>query len=926
MARILVVDDDPVVVRTLTALLSSNGFEPAAAASGEEALEILARLPCDLVFLDVQLPGLSGFETCARIRERHGPTLPVVMISGRPDREAVRAGYEAGADDFMVKPPDTLALILKVRVLLRLKALNDELRVSREELERRVADLALLHEFGRDWSLIAEPREFYRVVTQRVGALIGAPICLIARHDALTHTLRAALPVHGLPDDVAARLGYTVTPEYRALWNFRSGRPYLSNRAASDPRLVPEMVRAVGAESVLIVPMLAEGHVVGLLFAANKPGGFTDADVQLVSIFAGPAATFMRSREIFEQEREHGLRLVRLSELARAMGAASGRGALLSLTVSRLLEDFACRHVAFYGAHEGQALEREAQAGEPAPGEAPELLRWAIRSGRPLGSGDGDPDAEAAVPVSAGEALLGVLHLRRPPERPFGDTEQNLLSALAGQLAVTLQKEQSLAASERLAQQMATLYDVGLETSALRDLRQLFAKGAEEAGRLIQADHTSVFRLHEADNTLQRFAGWASRPAPAPMVAPAFKLGEGIAGRVAMDWKPAMINDADAAPSFVERRANPVARLLCVPLTYFDQERESVRLFGVLNATRRPGGPPFTNDDIEYLTRFAGQLSIAVANSMLFQAERERSDQLALVNSLIREIAGNLSKQGILEAAARRIREAFEYLLVKVVVKIGVPEKGTGDLRVAVAAARDAAPESWSGQSLAGTIAEQALRERRTVQVVELQAAPRVQSAASATMLSQLAVPIRSGDDVVAVLMLESERSNAFSRSSRPTPSSWSSTAPRASWSTSWRTTSARRWRACSATRSCWSGRTTPRARSAWSTRARSSSPPRTWPRWSTRRSRPRAWSRATSRSTTPSPTWPRPRARWWRASRATRGTRSSCACPTTARSCWRGRTASASPRCWRTCCRTRSSTRRRAARCASRSSPWATT
>ena len=150
MARILVVDDEPVVVRTLTALLSANGFDTLAAQSGEEALELLAREPCDLVFLDVVLPGLSGFETCARIRERHGPTLPVVMISARPDREAVRAGYEAGADDFMAKPPDTLALILKVRVLLRLKGLNDELLLSREELKRRVAELAVLHDIGRD--------------------------------------------------------------------------------------------------------------------------------------------------------------------------------------------------------------------------------------------------------------------------------------------------------------------------------------------------------------------------------------------------------------------------------------------------------------------------------------------------------------------------------------------------------------------------------------------------------------------------------------------------------------------------------------------------------------------------------------------------------------------------------------------------------
>lgn len=761
MARVLVVDDEPVVVHTLTALLAANGFDAVAAGSGEEALLVLARLPVDLVFLDVVLPGLSGFETCARIRERHGPALPVVMISALPDREAVRAGYEAGADDFMTKPPDTLALILKVRVLLRLKGLHDELLESREELKRRVADLALLHEIGRDWSLIAEPREFYRVVTQRLGALIGAPICGIAHYEPLTHTLQAALPVFGISDEIAGRLRYTVTPEYRALWNFGSGRPYLSNRARADPRLVGEMVQAVEAESVVIVPMIADGRVLGLLSAANKPGGFTDADVQLMSIFAGPAATFLKSREIFEQEREHGTRLGKLSELARDMAAATGRGALLSLTVSRLQEDFGCERVAFYAVGDGQTPELEAESGGRVAqaGSHPELLRWAIRTARPLSSGPKDAVAETALPVRAGEELLGVLDLQRAAERPFSDGEQNLLSALAGQLAVTLQNAQNLAATERLARQMATLYDVGLETSALRDLRQLFTKGAEEAGRLIKADHTSVFRFDEAEKTLSLFVVWARQPTRESLAAPVFKLGEGIAGRVATDWKPAMINEADATPSFVEK-GNPVSRLLCVPLTYYDQERESVRLFGVLNATRRPGGLRFTNDDIEYLTRFAGQLSIAVANSMLFQAERERSEQLALVNTLIRQIAGNLSRERILETAARRIHEAFEYLLVK----IAVPDPSSGELKVAVAASRVARPEGWQGLSLSKSIVEQAFRERRTILVSDVEGEPGAPRALSSTR-SELAVPIRSGEDVIAVLKIESDSLHAFTRS-----------------------------------------------------------------------------------------------------------------------------------------------------------------
>jgi signal transduction histidine kinase len=136
MARILVVDDEPVVVRSLVAFLGSLGHEVVGAGSGEEGLELLARDAVDLVLLDVLLPGLSGLDTCRRLRATHGNGLPVVMISARFDRESVQAGYDAGADDFLAKPLDFLSVGLKVRVLLRLKRLHDELLGSRRELER----------------------------------------------------------------------------------------------------------------------------------------------------------------------------------------------------------------------------------------------------------------------------------------------------------------------------------------------------------------------------------------------------------------------------------------------------------------------------------------------------------------------------------------------------------------------------------------------------------------------------------------------------------------------------------------------------------------------------------------------------------------------------------------------------------------------
>jgi signal transduction histidine kinase/DNA-binding response OmpR family regulator len=760
MAQILVVDDDPEVGSILRELLHTQGHSALLAGSGEEALERLEREAVDLVLLDARLPGLSGFETCARIRALRGASLPVLMVSGYGDREAVLQAGEVGADDLIHKPVQASALLLKVRSFLRMKSLHDEALRHREEAQARVRDLALLHEIGRDWSLIAEPEEFHRVVASRLAALIGAPICFLALYDHRTRVLAAALPVHGLPDEVARRIRYTVKPEYRSLWNFRSGRPYVSNRARSDPRLVPEFVIAAGAESVVLVPMISEGRVLGLLCAANKPAGFSEDDVQLLSIFAGPAATFLRSRQIFERQRRHAVRLERLSELMGALAGSLARAELLELTVSRLHEELGYDRVVFWVPDaDGEELRVELAHGAERPGAFPvdpARLKWALRGGTPLESNLLGVACELTVPVRAGSEPLGVLDVLRLREGGFEEEEISLLAALSGQLALALKRAGGVAETERLARQMATLYDVGLETAALRDLRQLFERAAEEAGRLIGADHTSVLRAEEGDERLALYAAWARDPLTEPFAAPVFRIGEGIAGRVARDRVPALVNDAERHEGFVPM-GNPVARLLCVPLTYYDREREAPALFGVLNATRRPGAAPFGHGDLEYLTRFASQLSIAVANSMAFAAERQRSEQLALVNSLLREIAGILSRDRIFETVVRRIHEAFRYPAVMV----GVPDEAAGVNRLVAAVGREPGPQGWGNHPLDAGIAGRAIREKRSVLVPDVSLAPDYLPLIPWTR-SELVVPILSGGEVVAVLNVESDRLAAF--------------------------------------------------------------------------------------------------------------------------------------------------------------------
>jgi signal transduction histidine kinase/DNA-binding response OmpR family regulator len=758
MPKLLLVDDDPHVSRTLLDILALHGYPAVRAESGERALERLEREPFDLVILDVRMPGMNGFQTCMRIRERYGPSLPVLILTALGDTASLKEGYEAGADDFLTKPVDMPALVLKVRAFLRIKSLHDQMLAAREEAQARARDLAQLHEIGRDWSLIAEPEEFNRMVTQRLATLIGAPVCLIAVYDPASRTMSVALPAHGMPDEVARGVRYQVKPEYRNMWSFRTGRPYLSNHARSDPRLLQDIVRIADMESVVLVPMLSEGAVLGLLVAANKPGGFTDADVQLLSMFAGPAASFIRSRQIFSRQRRHAARLERLAGLVAEMSSAHSRSMLLQMATSRARRDLGYDRVAFFSAAGDGGLKVERESGA-VPGRAydRDLVGWASRGARPLQSATADW-AELAVPVRAGERELGVLDVLRSPGVAFDEEEVNLLSTLAGQLAVTLQKNESAGETARLAAQMATLYDLGLETSALRDLRALFEKATEEAGRLIKCDHASVLRLDPDKEELLMFAAWALDPQREPYHATPFHVGQGVAGSVAQTRMAVLVNDPAEHPSFVER-GNKVARLLCVPLSYYDQEQKHPELFGVLNATRGPGAPAFTHDDLEYLTRFASQLSIAVANSMAFDAERRRSEQLELVNTLLREIAGSLSRERILDTAVRRIQEAFHFP----VVCIGIPDPGGQSSRIVAVASNDLGAKSRFPQPLSGGVTGRAIQEKRTVLVPDVGRDPDYVPLFP-SIRSMVAIPILAGEDVVAVLAVASDQRRAFDR------------------------------------------------------------------------------------------------------------------------------------------------------------------
>ena len=129
-ARILVVDDVPANVKLLQARLAAEYFDVLTAGSGLEALETCENSKVDVVLLDVMMPDMDGFEVCRRLKGDPATShIPVVMVTALDQASDRIRGLEAGADDFLTKPVNDLQLITRVKSLVRLKMLTDELRL-----------------------------------------------------------------------------------------------------------------------------------------------------------------------------------------------------------------------------------------------------------------------------------------------------------------------------------------------------------------------------------------------------------------------------------------------------------------------------------------------------------------------------------------------------------------------------------------------------------------------------------------------------------------------------------------------------------------------------------------------------------------------------------------------------------------------------
>jgi CheY-like chemotaxis protein len=126
--KVLVVDDNPQNLELILAYLEDVDCQSMAAEGGQQALEIIKTTPPDLVLLDVMMPKISGFEVCKRIKSNPASAdIPVIMVTALNEIGDIEKAINSGTDDFLSKPVNKWELLTRVKTMLKLKHLSDQL-------------------------------------------------------------------------------------------------------------------------------------------------------------------------------------------------------------------------------------------------------------------------------------------------------------------------------------------------------------------------------------------------------------------------------------------------------------------------------------------------------------------------------------------------------------------------------------------------------------------------------------------------------------------------------------------------------------------------------------------------------------------------------------------------------------------------------
>lgn len=292
---VLLVDDTPGNLLALEAVLSALEVPIVAVSSGKEALEWIERQTFAVALVDVQMPGMDGFELTQRLRQtKHGREMPILMITAiHRDEMFARRGYASGAADYITKPYDPQVIRARVRAFIDLYRQRDAVRRGQLALRTHERDEAIrrLVALERISTAVLETKDVRSLLIELLGAFIGAADAADSATILLRdgEWLRAAASVGTMPnvfDSVEVKIGQGFAGLVAA-----ERRPLEITDAAVSHIAHPPSIAMSGVRAMYGIPLLHAGQVLGVAsIGTTKAGMFTEPEKRLLSAAAERAA------------------------------------------------------------------------------------------------------------------------------------------------------------------------------------------------------------------------------------------------------------------------------------------------------------------------------------------------------------------------------------------------------------------------------------------------------------------------------------------------------------------------------------------------------------------------------------------------------------------------------------------------------------
>ncbi len=243
----------------------------------------------------------------------------------------------------------SVTLVLVGAAVGRLHDLGEQVKAE------RVKDTGL-YEIAQTFSTMTDVRKTYGALTERMARLLGARRCIIALYDPQSGEMRAQEPGYGFSDDALHALGYPARAAAREVWDFRKQGPLRINAGGGFPIFREDITATLRLETMLAVPMrAAEARILGVVFAFDKPVGFSVEDGRLLEVFASQAGAVIRNARLFEAENRRNTELEMLRQASLHLSSTLELTSLLNVILENVLQIIAANDAHLF-LYEGEHL------------------------------------------------------------------------------------------------------------------------------------------------------------------------------------------------------------------------------------------------------------------------------------------------------------------------------------------------------------------------------------------------------------------------------------------------------------------------------------------------------------------------------------------------------------------------------------------